>query len=359
MSPNRQLSDFLNALEGKINRSNALRELLDCCVAAGRYPAKLQYDNSIPTWCAFATGTLMAAIAFIALYDNGSYLDILTSYIAVPSITAQFASLVAVIIAASIFFASLGVIASRDHQIGEMATSLKFKAALAHNGLTIDRSPRDLTLDRLIQSFGDFARGNHSRGIEEAYTGHYARGDIRLDFSYYRLHYVNRRIETYSDAKGQTKTRVVYDHFDRYSLVIPFTWVREVSVRSDGQDDLDRDFQYRTNHPDFERRFRLTASSQMKAAKFAKPAVVVLLTELGRTLEDINLEFDANGLLCISFGDTDLLDFESPSHSLMEPEALAQAITEDMPMPKLRNLLALVQALSNACDNNFAHPQTA
>lgn len=38
MSPNRRLNDFLKALEGKIGRANALRELVECCKVAGRYP---------------------------------------------------------------------------------------------------------------------------------------------------------------------------------------------------------------------------------------------------------------------------------------------------------------------------------
>lgn len=73
----------------------------------------------------------------------------------------------------------------------------------------------------------------------------------------------------------------------------------------------------------------------------------------------MNLEFDANGLLCISFSDSDLLDYEKPAASLLQPAELAQAISEDMAMPKLRALLGRVQSLSNATDNNFAQPQSA
>ncbi|MCS8413216.1 hypothetical protein N0754_18100 [Pseudomonas aeruginosa] len=359
MSPNRRLNDFLKALEGKIGRANALRELVECCKVAGRYPGTLQFDNTVPGWSALFCGLLTFGLMAIVFYADGQYLAPIAKVLNLDLRDAQFAAVVSAVIVAGIGIGCLGVMASRNHQVYELADAISFKAALAHNGLTSDQSPREMTLDRLSQSFGDYARGNYSREIRAAYTGHFARDGIRLDFSYYQLHYVNRRVEVSTDSKGKTTTRTVYDHYDRYSLVIPFKWVREVSLRSDSQDVIDRDFEYRTNHPHFESQFHLSASSQLKAAKFAKPTVVLILDELGRSLNRVNLEFDANGLLCISFSDSDLLDYEKPAASLLQPAELAQAISEDMAMPKLRALLGRVQSLSNATDNNFAQPQSA
>nr|WP_073674754.1 hypothetical protein [Pseudomonas aeruginosa] len=65
MSPNRRLNDFLKALEGKIGRANALRELVECCKVAGRYPGTLQFDNTVPGWSALFCGILTLGLMAI------------------------------------------------------------------------------------------------------------------------------------------------------------------------------------------------------------------------------------------------------------------------------------------------------
>jgi hypothetical protein len=214
-------------------------------------------------------------------------------------------------------------------------------------------------LTRLLKEFGDYSRGNHSRDITLALTASYAGETHNLTYTYCQLHYVNKRVvtERVSDGRGgfRTKTRTVYDHFDRFSLVVDFPWVKGVSLRANSQTAVDFEHSFETSSSDFNRAFVLTGTSTMGCVKFAKPVTVLHLLRMREQLDGLNLEFSLGGRLCLSFETSTLLDFDMTC-DLASPDDFYRLIDAGVRLPHLTQVLAMAHRLAEQHDDNFSLP---
>jgi hypothetical protein len=226
-----------------------------------------------------------------------------------------------------------------------------------HNGLICLEEDSDRTLNRLDAQFGDYSRGNYSRSLVESIQGVFTGTLRKIPYTYRQLHYVNRRkvhtTVTDKDGNQRTETRVVYDHYDRYSLVVDFPWVTGISVRSDDQSENDYAWPMDTASLDFNKAFRLTGQSEMLCAKFIKPSTVLHLLKLFDILHRPNLEFSDNGKLCLSFANNDLFTF-STEYSLTSPNEFYAEIDAGIELPRLMSVLQWSHELSELHDDNFS-----
>ncbi|WP_426206468.1 hypothetical protein [Pseudomonas sp. TWP3-1] len=252
---------------------------------------------------------------------------------------------------------SLAWMKSKSDRLPSLSSKMARLSSYFHNGLTrLEADPR-YTLNKLDAQFADYRRGNYSRELQQSMQGVFTGPLHNLPYEYHRLHYVDKRTEqtTVSDGKGGTKTqtRVVYDHYDRYSLVIDFPWVTGVSVRTDGQSKNDYPSRMDTASPDFNKAFRLTGRSEMTCAKFIKPSTVLHLLKVFNVLKVPNLEFADSGKLCLSFASSDLLTFGT-QYSLSSPKEFYAEIAAGIELPRLVSALQWSHALSELHDDNFA-----
>lgn len=327
MHHNRMLTQFLDELDVRAAKARALQDILACVKTVADCPHSLRYDNTRPYTIGIVAGLFGVFLAG-ALLGQWGVLVVVANLVERAGFDSNATPIVLGVFAAALLLMSFCAFLfsfNRDGRLGEISDHLKWQAALAHNGMTNDESPADELLERLSESFSDFHRGSHSREITQAYTGYLIRENTSSSFSFYQLHFVNARIETYLE-NGKVKTRTVYDHFDRYYLVLPFPWVTGVSVRTDSQSEIDRPYRWDSNHPDFANYVRLTGDTMMKATRFGKPAVVMFLLAFLPQLRNPNLEFSVAGQVCLSLDDDDVLLHDAPVLDLYQAPAFALSL---------------------------------
>lgn len=353
-SHNKQLLELINSVSDDVDSASSNEDLLAAIQKARNFQGALTFDHTTPGILA-ATGA-----AFLAL---GIWLMLWAPYSArlwlngTTGLDYTIIQLVPAVIGVVVTLSALSYIGSRSNMLPDLSRRIARMSSYFTAGLKRIRKNPEKILSRLMSEFSDYRRGNYSREIELSLGGTY-KGDLhRLPYIYHHLHYVNRRVvvETVSDGKGGTKTvtRTVYDHYDRYSLVVRFPWIRGIAVRSDGMSDIDRKVRWETTSTDFNSYFALTGPSLMACAKFAKPTTVLTLLALPSYLASANLEFSAEGNLCLSFGNDNLLDL-SLSSSLADPGAFYDEIAKGVQLPQLTSVLGWVHMLAEQHDDNFS-----
>lgn len=356
---NARLRALLRNVDGAINPHSSKAELLAAVQQVRDFNEPLQFDNSTPK--AFALGSLAigaAAIAFgqWAPFEAKAWLTRLFGMNHGETL-ALLVLLALVVMIASLVF--MRVRSNRLHKVSEEIA--RYSSWLTH-GLQGIATPRDALLQRLSSDFGDYARGNYSREITCAVQAVYPGAVHALPYAYYQLHYVNRRVvtTTESDGKGGTRTvtKTVYDHYDRYSLVIDFPWVEGVTARTAGGRNLDFEHRHDTASSEFNKAFTLSGGTRMACARFAKPVTVLHLLNMHKQWRNLNLEFSWHGQLCLSFDDSSTLDFAMRC-DLSSPDDFHAWIDEGVRLPYLENALAQVHTLAEQHDDNFNLPNTA
>lgn len=250
-------------------------------------------------------------------------------------------------------WACIAFIRRRNKLVPKLAEEITWRAAALTNGL----EPAAASLDYLSSQFGDYHRGNYSREINYALEGTSLGRMHELKYHYYRLHYVDEQTvyTRVSDGKGGSKTqkRKVYHHYYRYSLVMDFPWIANIAVRASSHKAVDLSQVFEPTSSDFNRAFTLTGSETLACAKFAKPITLLTLLRLNERLVELNLEFSAEGLLCLSFDNKNLLEPDMP-YDLATPEEFFKAIEAGISLPKLTAILSIVHELAEQHDDNFS-----
>jgi hypothetical protein len=248
---------------------------------------------------------------------------------------------------------------THDEWLSELSYEIAHRAGMIEAGLRPITTPPEDILSRLSDHFADYLRGDQSCEIVDAFEGRHEGERHTFHFSYFDLAYVNRRQERHGTGGGDYVTRTVLDHFNRFSLVVEFPWVRGVAVRTDDQEDVDFDYLYETQSSEFEDTFYLTGVSRKLCARFAKPETLEFLVELEARLIEMNLEFsEEGGELCISFNDDDLLGVDLPC-DLSTPEQFYAHIEAGVCLEELKWLLDELHALACQHDNHLERPVTA
>ncbi|MFD2641914.1 hypothetical protein [Pseudomonas japonica] len=356
---NARLRALIQSVENAIGADSDKEQLLAAVQQVRDFKEPLQFDNATPK--TFGLGSLAiiaAAIAFgqWAPFEAKAWL---TRFFAMDYGEAlSLVGLVALVVMIA-SFVFMRVRSNRLRKVSEEIAGYSSWLTLDLRGIS---TPRDVLLQRLSSDFGDYARGNYSREITYAVQSVHPGAVHELPYAYYQLHYVDKRIvtTTESDGKGGTRTvtRTVYDHYDRYSLVIDFPWVEGVTARTTGGRNLDFEHRHETASSEFNKAFTLSGGSRMACARFAKPVTVLHLLNMHKQLHEMNLEFSWNGQLCMSFENSTLLKFDMHC-DLSTPDEFHAWIDEGVRLPRLENALALVHTLAEQHDDNFNLPSTA
>lgn len=244
---------------------------------------------------------------------------------------------------------------SRGHSMDNLSDRIHHKTVLHDYGLkplNFDPKAKARSLGRRYRAF---QLGNYSREMKSMLEGTYNGSEHTYEYQYFHFHYVNQRTETYTttDSKGNVKvrTRTVYDHFDRYGFLLHFPFVRSMRISekvlgwfSSG---------WKSSSTEFNKRFNVAAASEMDAAKFLKPKIVVELEAAAEALRNLDLEFTDSGDLCFSFDDANTLA-AGRRHGIETPSAFAKEIAGHSTQPNLEAGLKFIHTLMKYSDNNFS-----
>jgi hypothetical protein len=353
-SQNARLNELLTVSEANIDSAESTADLLKVIHEFASYDGPLKF-NCTRAWCFFGTGLLLIAGAVVLFGYMNTYSVV--SFFQRLHIEPGLVGAVTGVLGIGFAVGSMKWMTSKADRLPSLSRRTAELSSYFHNELMFLEEDSDWTLDELDAQFGDYTRGNYSREFVESIEGVFT-GTLReLPYNYRQLHYVNKRTVqvTVTDKEGKTKTetRVVYDHYDRYSLVIDFPWVTGISVRSDDQSENDYSWPMDTASPDFNKAFCLTGQSEILCAKFIKPSTVLHLLKLFDILHRPNLEFSDNGKLCLSFASSDLLAFGT-EHTLASPNEFYAEISAGVALPRLMSALQWSHALSELHDDNFA-----
>ncbi|MFK3680305.1 hypothetical protein [Pseudomonas sp. NPDC088890] len=357
---NAQLKGVIEFATQTGQSASSKQDLLHAVQAIRDFKGPLRFDNTLP-WC---LTLLLASLTLVVVGLCYQYPMQATTWAA--KVTPDKAHLLLLAVIGGLLtltVLSLRAIFKRANLLSGLSTDLARRSSLFSAGLSPIDSPPGLILEQLCEHFEDYQRGNHSRDITRALRGRYQGPLHSFEYAYYQLHYVVRRLEQeeVSDGKGGTRqqTRVVYDHHDRFSLVLDFPWIEGIAVRSGGPSAIDFEHKHQTSSTDFNRAFTLTGASAMACARFAKPVTVVHLLGLKPRFSQLNLEFSLNqGGLCISFDNSDLLGFQLPC-DLHSPSEFYALIDAGVPLPALTQLLEAIHTLAEQHDDNFNLPRQA
>lgn len=237
------------------------------------------------------------------------------------------------------------------HRLQAFTQALYWHNALLDNALQIVPHNDGAITKGWQQHFAELQRGNHQREFRQLIRGHYTGAEHQFYYHYFHFHYVNKRTQVTTNGKGQVQTRTVYDHFDRYGLIIPFPYCRHLFITAFAADGIKGE-RYTSDSGRFNKLFQVRAADTMQAARFLKPAVIIALEEQATALKQLNLAFSEQGELCISFADKDVLD-SKPAYGLDQLTLFRQSIEQPTALPKLSQLLATVHQLLRHSDSNF------
>lgn len=331
-SHNKRLQTLIEDSETLVDEAESTDDLLMVIGQVRDFGAPLEFNNTTPKIFIIAGVLfLLAAILFVPLMLVGIILIVI----------------------------GWRKISKRNGLLEALSGRIVAECALFTNDLQDATVLAQLTLANFIGEFRDFNRGTYQRNIVESVQGIFPGETHAIPFVYSHFHFVDERTETYSvsDGKGgsSTKERKVYDHYHRYSVVVDFTWIRDVTVRGNGGSSIDREHCWESASTDFNRAFKLTGDSEMACARFSKPVTILHLLKIHKELKSPNFEFSANGRLCLSFDNADLMSCEA-SGGLKSAAVFYDSIAQGVALPRLFAALALVHRLAELHDDNFNLP---
>ncbi len=331
MHRNKRLTQLIQELTRDTKSATTKEQLLGVVSKVISYDGPLTYDNRM-NYVGSTVGVLSAAALYYLGSNDGNDLSV-NAAVAVLGI----ASLVP---AVSAFV--------RNSTLKSISDELFIKDALLDNGIAPCRlSSTDEK--RLLQSFKEFDRGNYSRRIERLYKS----ADPEREFSYYQLHYVNKRVVTTTTSNGKTRTtttQVVYDHYDRYGFILPMPYGSKLSVVSAGS--VSNSVDYKPAYRKFNELFRIGAKNDHDAALLLTPTIQTALVEVASKLPELNIEINDYHQICIGFRD-DMLNVALREGDLHEPERFYRELEGHTDLNTLSIVLELYRLLLSQWDENF------
>lgn len=317
---------------------------------------RLLGDCDVAVLQARSNEDLLIVIDRLKAFKGGLQFDHAQSWVllllAIVSAISALAGLVLMWFAtACLGFASLYIWMSRSAALDELPKNIARKCSFLSNGLRDPGGTADERLSWLNEEFDDYDRGNDSRRIEASARGVYQGRRHQLSFVFHHLHYVNAHNKTKSDGESEK----VYEHFDRFSLVVDFPWVTGVTVRSDLPSK--KALGPRSSRP---RPMNSTGSSVLPVtaswiAQSSRHLQSWLFAGSSSAAEKVNLEFSSQGHLCLSFDDAEVMAYKDPG-TLEDLASFYANIECGLELPNLFPVLALVHELAELHDNNFDLP---
>jgi hypothetical protein len=341
-SHNQALKATLQEIKAQVACAQNDVDLVNAVNLLSGFPTPVQYDNR----AAHIICLPLLVISVCAAYFGSQAPEI------------EIMLIVGSIVGGITLIGYLWVIFSRRTSLTNLSDSIQTKTILFDNNLQEVRAGGKPLARQLGTQFQDFRRGNHSREIRRTLNGRHEGSEHSFDYQYHHFHYVNRRTETYTttvNGKTQVRTRTVYDHFDRFYFIIPFSFARDVAIVQDRN--KHRGVSWETASIAFNKAFNIYAGSEQIAAKFLTPKVVIELEKLTTIHHRVNLEFNTKGKLCLSFSNGDTIR-AFRKHGLDDPAAFANEISGHASLGKLDATLDIVHTLMKYSDNNFTDYKT-
>lgn len=343
---NQRLKELVRLVSDKVEQAQSQADLLDAISEVKKFDGPLRYNNTI-----FNT---IAALAFLLAAASWAAWGYFGKGVLVPTVIDP--PIVVGLIAFT--FGTVGLIAFTSGTMRNAAIS-KLSNRIFEKGILFDNNLNEIPFDKrgkareLEQKFHEFDRGNHSREIWNLCEGFFVGETYQFGYHLYSFHYVDRHTETVSDGKGGTRTRVRYDHHNRYGIYMPFEHAANIAVLSFDVEGI-RGASFRPASNRFNEIYRVIALDEFEAAKFLKPAVVLAFEAIADCFTDLNFEINANAELCMSFGDNILpLGAVKRKYGLENPDPFIAEILAHQTMSKLNLALDHVHTLLQYSDNNF------
>lgn len=333
-NPNLTLAKAIAELTGQLGQINNKTELLQLLDKLALLPQPIRYHYK-QRWYLCSVGLLLSILVAVLTYQLQA--DTLLYYIAAAM---ALISLIPLLIAWH-----------HIHQLNQFTKQLFWKNALLDNQLTLLKKADWPPTANWLQQFAEFKRGNYKREFKQLIQGHFTGSEHSFTYHYWHFHYVNRRTEVSTNSKGQVTTRTVYDHYDRYGLIVPFAYCSNLFITAFAADGIKGE-RYSSDSGRFNKLFQVRSADPMQAARFLKPAIIIALEEQAAALKQLNLAFSDNGELCISFADKNVLDSQ-PTYGLDQLALFRQSIEQPTALPKLQQLLNTVHHLLRHSDSNF------
>ena len=339
MSHNREISNLLKTISESVKNAQSQEDLIASLSPAINFEGKIGYDNSSTWWVVLASALAIALSIMFGIPNGRSMEDWAIGVISLSVITG---------------FAFLVLTFSRRQKLNNLSDKIIRTNILFANRLSeLPINGKDLA-KFLCKEFAEFNRGNDKKEILSLFEGSHQGDRHTFNFKVYDYHYVIRRTETrsVSDGKGgmRTETRTVYDHYYRHGLMMDFDLYNSLAVIEDKIKIPGEIFRPASN--EFNRKFKAVAQTELTAAKFLKPAVVLAFEDLGKTFTDLNFEINSAGKLCLSFKDDDLI-FTKRKTGIENPADFVKELRENSTPVKLQMLLDFISNIMRLSDNNF------
>lgn len=168
---------------------------------------------------------------------------------------------------------------------------------------------------------------------------------------YFNFHYVDERIVESTDSDGKKTEEKVYDHYDRYGIILPYTIAENVRIIENnklfGQNKSD----YEPASLSFRKLFLVKTNDTFQASKLLSPSMVEYLEALPNNYNNIVLELKANELL-LSFTNKDTLASKREYNFNQLDKFLAE-IRDVKKLPRLTHLHSVCDFFIQNTQNNF------
>lgn len=236
-------------------------------------------------------------------------------------------------------------IVNRKNTLKNLATEIFEKDTLFDNALKpVPFDPTEKA-EQLGKCFHEFKRGNYSREIKSLNSGSYSGNEHMFDFHCYNFHYVDRTKSSDNHAK--------YNHYHRYGIYLSFKFVSNLAILNQPISTINGE-KFRSASNKFNKLFSVKAETEIIAAKFLKPAIVIAIEEITQEFSELNFEFNSDAQLCMSFSNKDLLlSSNKRQYGLDDPDNFINEIKMSQKIPKLEKALEHIHTLMKYSDNNF------
>jgi hypothetical protein len=336
---NKQIKELISNLALRIDAARSSEDILQAVAKVKAFRKPLKYDHSkhlLVIIVSSISGVLLALsphfnVSFIPSWSAPGNRWML--YLAVGCF------IISVVLATVVF--------SARKKISDIAALAYKKDAMLDNNLKY-KAP--FNSEEMRIRFRELNRGNHSRTFKEVVGGEYQGEEHKFSFEYYHFHYVDKRTVTTMQGK-RMRTRTVYDKYDRYGILVPFGFCKNLQIFS---------FNLPQHHAlklssgsiAFDKTFKVRAADELSATKFLKPAVVVAILDMSGFLSQMNIEIDATGLMCISFRDNNMI-MGNQRYDLSNPSAFYDELAGQTKLRKLDRTLRFIHQLFKHSDSNF------
>lgn len=329
VSRNRQLKALLRSLEEDLHNARNTEDLVAMVEKAKAFGTPLKFNNRIPYQMA-AIFLVLAGAVFFFLHS----LDLNPVWALLP-------------LPGAVFFGLWGFLRNtKSHRIS--ADMFKHDILFDNQLVALSQDLAQQTRS-LAEAFQEFRRGDHAREIKEMLQGNFSGTEHSFTYTYYHFHYVDKR----QSGIGSKRT-TTYEHYDRYGLLVQFNFARNLSIQS-FQRSKKRTSTFRAASNYFNKLYSVKAESEMDAAKFLKPKIVVALEDIHQHFHRPNFEFSSSGELCMSFQNSGLIQIQ-PTHDLNAPDPFIEELRHFNELTDLKIALEHIHTLMKYSDSNFQTP---